>query len=70
MSNKVYDTLRLVALIAAPVSVFILAVLSAINIPHLDVVTAIFAAFDTLIGSLVEIARREYNKQLGNEVDG
>ena len=63
MSNKAYDILKLVALIAAPVSVFIVAVLSALNVPQLDVVTAILAAVDTLLGSLVEIARREYERR-------
>ena len=60
MSNNVYDKLKLIALIFAPVSVFIVAVLSALNVPQLDVVTAILAAVDTLLGSLVEIARRQY----------
>lgn len=63
MSNKAYDILKLVALIAAPISVFIVAVLSALNVPQLDVVTAILAAVDTLLGSLVEIARREYERR-------
>lgn len=68
MSNKTYDTLKLIALIAAPVSVFIVAVLSALGVPQTDTVTAILAALDTLLGSLVEIFRRQYEKQF--EVDG
>ena len=50
MSNKAYDTLKLIALIAAPVSVFIVAVLSALGVPQTDTVTAILAAPDTLLG--------------------
>lgn len=65
MSNKAYDTLKTIALVWTPVSVFIVAVLSALAVPHLDVVTAILAALDTLLGSLVEIARRQYNKVQG-----
>lgn len=68
MSNKTYDTLKLIALIAAPVSVFVVAVLSALGVPQTDTVTAILAALDTLLGSLVEIARRQYEKQF--EVKG
>lgn len=68
MSNKAYDTLKLIALIAAPVSVFIVAVLSALGVPQTDTVTAILAALDTLLGSLVEIFRRQYEKQF--EVEG
>lgn len=68
MSNKAYDTLKLIALIAAPVSVFVVAVLSALGVPQTDTVTAILAALDTLLGSLVEIFRRQYEKQF--EVNG
>lgn len=68
MSNKAYDTLKLIALIAAPVSVFIVAMLSALGVPQTDTVTAILAALDTLLGSLVEIFRRQYEKQF--EVEG
>lgn len=67
MSNKAYDTLKTIALIWTPISVFIVAVLSALAIPHLDVVTAILAALDTLLGSLVEVARRNYTKKWSGE---
>ena len=63
MSNKAYDNLKLIALIAAPVSVFIVAVLSALGVPQTEVVTAILAALDTLLGSLVEIFRRQYENR-------
>lgn len=68
MSNKTYDTLKLIALIATPISVFIVAVLSALGVPQTEVVTAILAALDTLLGSLVEIARRNYSNR--DEVQG
>lgn len=67
MSNKAYDTLKTIALIWTPISVFIVAVLSALAVPHLDVVTAILAALDTLLGSLVEIARRNYTNKWRGE---
>ena len=67
MSNRAYDTLKIIALIAAPISVFIVAVLSALDVPQLDKVTAILAAVDTLLGSLVEIFRRQYATINGGE---
>ena len=67
MSNKAYDTLKTIALVWTPISVFIVAVLSALAVPHLDVVTAILAALDTLLGSLVEVARRQYTKKWSGE---
>lgn len=65
MTNRMYDTLKTIALVWTPISVFIVAVLSALSVPHLDVVTAILAALDTLLGSLVEVARRQYTKVNG-----
>ena len=62
MSNKMYDILRLIALVATPVTVLIVSILTALHFSQLEVVTAILAAVDTFLGALVEIARREYNK--------
>lgn len=67
MSNKVYDTLKTIALVATPVSVFIVAVLSALGVPKTEVVTAILAALGTLLGSLVEIARKNYTNKWSGE---
>lgn len=67
MSNKLYDTLKLIALIATPTSVFIVAVLSALGVPQTDVVTAILAALDTFLGALVEIARKSYTNKWSGE---
>lgn len=64
MSDKTYDTIKIIALIAVPISTFILATLSALQVPHLDVVTAIVAAFNTLLGGLVEVSRRIYYGEL------
>ena len=63
MSNKTYDTLRLIALIAVPATTCIVAILSALGYAHTDVVAAILAAIDTFLGAVVEIVRREYNKR-------
>ena len=63
MSNKTYDTLRLIALIAVPATTCVVAILSALGYAHTDVVAAILAAIDTFLGALVEIVRREYNKR-------
>ena len=67
MTNKMYDTLRLIALIAVPATTCIVAILSALGYAHTDVVAAILAAIDTFLGTLVEIVRREYNKQNGGD---
>lgn len=66
MTNKIYDTLKIIALVAVPVTVLITSILTALQVPNLEVITAILAAIDTFLGSLVEIARREYEKENGN----
>ena len=63
MSNKTYDTLRLIALIAVPATTCIVAILSAHGYVHTDVVAAILAAIDTFLGALEEIVRRDYNNK-------
>ena len=62
MTNKMYDTLRLIALIAVPATTCIVAILSALGYAHTDVV--ILAAIDTFLGTLVEIVRRDYNERM------
>ena len=63
MTNKVYDTLKIIALVAVPVTVLITSILTALEVPNLEVITAILAAIDTFLGSLVEISRRLYEKE-------
>lgn len=70
LTNKAYDTLKLIALVAAPVIVFAVSVMSALNVPNMEVITSILAAFETLLGALVEIARRYYNKNNGEGIEG
>lgn len=68
-NSKVYDTLKTVALIALPVSTFIIAILNAIGYANVEVVTAILAAVNTLLGSLVKISSDEYGKEVVDEVE-
>ena len=62
MSNRAYDTIKLIALIAAPVTVFAASLCAAWNIPYAEPICATLAAIDVLLGSLVEIFRRQYEK--------
>lgn len=62
-NNKVYDTLKTISLIAIPVSTFIVAILGAYNYGQVERVTAVLAAVNTLLGSLVKISSAKYNKE-------
>ena len=62
-NDKVYDTLKTISLIAIPVSTFIVAILGAYNYGNVERVTAVLAAVNTLLGSLVKISSAKYNKE-------
>lgn len=63
MSNKVYDVLKVVALIATPVITFLCAIVSIWGIPYGQQITATLAALDTLIGAIVVVAKAQYDKK-------
>lgn len=69
MSNIVYDTLRLISLVYAPIATCAMAILAALDVPYLDTVAAIVAAIGAMLGSFVEISRREYMKDQEGETD-
>lgn len=61
-NNNTYDALKNLSLIAIPISTFIVAILGAYNYGNVERVTAVLAAINTLLGSLVKISSSEYNK--------
>lgn len=63
MTNKQYDLIRTIGEIAVPVIAFITAICTIWNIPHCAEVTATLTALDTLIGAIVMILRKNYNKR-------
>ena len=63
MTNKQYDIIRLIGEIAVPVIAFITAICTIWNVPHCAEVTASLTALDTLIGAVVMILRKDYNKR-------
>ena len=71
MSNKAYDTLKLVALILAPVLAFAASLVNIWGIPHGEQIVATLTAIDTLIGAIVVAASKMYHddKQLEKETE-
>ena len=63
MSNKTYDIIKTIALIATPVLTFAAALVSIWNIPHVAELTATFAALDTLLGAVVVVAKTIHDKK-------
>lgn len=66
-NDKTYDTLKTISLVAIPVSTFIVAILGAYNYGNVERVTAVLAAVNTLLGSLVKISSSEYNKDKNSD---
>ena len=66
MNNKTYDIIKNTALLAAPIIVFLSALVTIWNIPHGAEITATLAAVDTLLGGVVVVAKKIYDKKQGD----
>lgn len=63
ISDKTYDFIKMVALIGAPVIVFLSALCNIWSVPHAAELTATLAAIDTLIGAVVAALKASYDKE-------
>lgn len=64
ISDKTYDIIKMVALIGAPVIVFLSALCNIWSVPHAAELTATLAAIDTLIGAVVAALKASYDKKV------
>lgn len=60
MSNKTYDTLKVVALILTPILAFAASLVNIWGIPYGEQIVATLTAIDTLIGAIVVVANKAY----------
>lgn len=65
MSNKTYDIIKNISLFAAPILVFISAMVSIWNVPYMTEITASLAAVDSLLGGIVIVAKKIYDNKEG-----
>jgi len=63
MPNKVYDTMKFISLLIAPVCTFIAAIVNIWDIPYGTQIVATIAAADALMGAIVVIAKKIYDKE-------
>lgn len=63
MTNKVYDTLKIVALIIAPLGAFIVSMLSIWTNVDTASIVATVTAIETFLGSLLALASNKYAKE-------
>ena len=62
MSNLMYDNLKMVALILAPVLAFLASLVNIWGIPYGEQIVATLTAIDTLIGAIVVAANKAYKR--------
>lgn len=65
MSNKTYDTLKLIALLVLPIGTFISTFFDIWGIPCAEQIQQTFIALDVLCGALVTIANEMYKRAKG-----
>lgn len=65
MSNKTYDTLKAISLIAVPVLAFVASLCTIWDVPYTEQITATLTAIDTLLGAVVVAAAKAYSKKEG-----
>ena len=66
MSNRTYDTLKLIALILTPVLAFAASVANIWNIPHAEQIVATLTGIDTLVGAIVVALKSAWDKKVDN----
>lgn len=67
--GKVYDILKLVALIALPVGTFISTFCGVWGIPYGEQIMQTFAALDVLVGALVTASKFAYDNRESNGLE-
>lgn len=68
INNKVYDTLKFIALAIVPVLAFIASLVNIWDVPNADKITASLTALDTMISALVVVLNTIYNKKVSDNV--
>ena len=65
MTNKTYDVLKNISLLAVPVLAFLASLCTIWHVPYTEQITATLTAIDTLLGAVVVAAAKAYGKKEG-----
>ncbi len=63
LTNRQYDTIKAIGLVAVPILTFLVAIVNIWNIPYGDQIVATLAAVDVLIGAFVSVAKNIYDRK-------
>ena len=70
LSNKAYDVLKIIAIIAAPLCTFIAALCDIWGIPHGTEIAATVAAINALLGAILQHSTHLYNQSQADNTEG
>lgn len=62
ISNNTYDTIKIIALLIAPIATFVAALVDIWGIPYGSQIVATISALDVFVGALVVILKTLYDK--------
>lgn len=62
ISNNTYDTIKIIALLIAPIATFVAALVDIWGIPYGSQIVATISALDVFVGALVVILKTIYDK--------
>lgn len=65
LPDKVYDVLKVIALVIVPLTVLISSLGDIWGLPYREQIVKTLAAIDLFIGSLLEVSSINYNKKKG-----
>ena len=60
MKDSTYDTIKNVALFAAPILTLLASLCAIWSVPYCEAITATLAAIDTALGAIVIVAKKIY----------
>lgn len=63
MTNKMYDTIKTIALLLVPVLTLATTLVNIWGVPHADLWAATFAALDVFVGAVVTVAKQIYERK-------
>lgn len=67
LPDKVYDVLKWIMFLGAPVATFIIGIINAVNTGSPEaIVTAVFGGLATLAGVIIKISDNAYQKSLAS----
>lgn len=68
--NKIYNVLKWILVIAVPALItFLTTIFALYNIPHIEIVVGTISALATLLGALIGVSTKAYNKQFDSIED-